>query len=116
LKQGLIPPEPDARLLLDVSGHFQKGCLFEIHGEQAVFDAHRLSTPNMLLEKEDKKRRCDQANTQKRFCGFQNHFSFPEQRESYPAFQAALPPQQRHDFLEIISHLRNVIITILSVF
>jgi hypothetical protein len=41
----------------------------------------------MLLEKENKKRRCDQANTQKRFCGFQNHFSFPEQRESYPAFK-----------------------------
>jgi hypothetical protein len=38
LKQGLIPPEPDARLLLNVSGHFQKGRLFEIHGKQVVLD------------------------------------------------------------------------------
>jgi hypothetical protein len=90
LEQGFVSPEPDSRLLLNVACHVQQRGLFEVDGEQPVFHAHRVSTPNMLLEKENKKRRCNQANAQKRFCGFQNHCSFPEQRESYPAFQAAV--------------------------
>jgi hypothetical protein len=42
LKKGFISPEPDSRLLLDVSGHVQKRGIFEVHGEQAVFYGHGL--------------------------------------------------------------------------
>jgi hypothetical protein len=54
LEKGFISPEPDTRLLLDVSCHVQKGGLLEVHGEQAVFDAHRLSTQPILTKEEAK--------------------------------------------------------------
>jgi hypothetical protein len=54
LEKGFISPKPDTRLLFDVSRHFQKRCLFEVHGEQAVFDAHRLSTQTILTKEEAK--------------------------------------------------------------
>jgi hypothetical protein len=47
LEKGFISPEPDPRLLLNVSGHFQKRSVFEVHGEQAIFDFHRVGAESI---------------------------------------------------------------------
>jgi hypothetical protein len=54
LEKGFISPEPDSRLLLDVSGHFQKRSVFEVHGEQATLDSHRVSAESIWTKEEKK--------------------------------------------------------------
>jgi hypothetical protein len=63
LEKGFISPEPDAGLLLDISCHIQKGRLFEVYREQAVFDAHRLGTQPILVKEKPKNTRDNQADT-----------------------------------------------------
>jgi hypothetical protein len=38
LEKGFISPEPDTRLLLDVSCHFQQGSVSKVYRERAVLD------------------------------------------------------------------------------
>jgi hypothetical protein len=52
LEKGFISPKPDAQLLLDVPCHFEKAVVLKVHGQQAVFDAHRLSTQTILTKEE----------------------------------------------------------------
>ena len=54
LEKCFISPEPNSRLLLDIPCHFQKAVVFEGHGEQPVFDNHRLSAQSVLMKEEAK--------------------------------------------------------------
>jgi hypothetical protein len=56
LEKRFISLEPDSRLLLDVSGHVQKRSVFEVYGEQAVFDSHRVGAKSIRRNQEDGKK------------------------------------------------------------
>jgi len=57
LEQGFISPEPNARLLLDVSRHFQKGIVLEIHGEQTILDGDKICSKNPCEEEQTESRK-----------------------------------------------------------
>jgi hypothetical protein len=42
LEKGLIPSEPDSRLLLNISCHLQQAVVLEVYGQQAVFNGDRI--------------------------------------------------------------------------
>jgi hypothetical protein len=52
LEKGFVAPEPDTRLLFDVSCYFQKRCLFDVHGKRPLLETHRLSAHTVLTKEE----------------------------------------------------------------